>query len=398
MALGFGTIFFMDFTLSPEQFEIKRSVEAICANYDLNYWARCDTDETFPEAFFQDLARAGYTALTLPESLGGSGLGITTAAIVMQTIAESGAGMSGASTIHSYVFIPKAIALHGSEEQKKRMLPPLISGAERACLAITEPDAGIDTTRLQYRAIKEGRRYLFTGEKVWPTMGSVADRVLLIARTTPIDECKRPIDGLTLFYTKLDRHYVEARKIAKLGRNAMESCQLHFERMPIPEEDRIGEEGRGLYYLFDGLNPERIMVAAEAVGLARAALRLAATYANERIVFGRPIGMNQGVQHPLAESWMKIEAANLMMLKAATLYDSGSDCGTEANSAKYLCGEASFEACTRALMTFGGYGYAKEFHIERLLRESLLTRLVPVSPNLVLCYIAERVLGLPKSY
>ena len=388
----------MDFTYSPEQLEIKRSVESICANYDMNYWARLDSDEEFPEAFFQDMVKAGYTALTLPEDQGGSGQGIATAAMVMQTISESGAGMSGASTVHSYVFIPKAIALHGTEEQKKRMLPPLVSGDERACLGITEPDAGIDTTRLKYRAIRKGDHYLFSGEKVWPTMGSKADRILLIARTTPIEECKRPIDGLSLFYTKIDRNHVEARKIPKLGRNAMESCQLHFNEMPIPVEDRIGAEGKGLYYLFDGLNPERIMVAAEAVGLARAAIRLASNYAKERVVFERPIGMNQGVQHPLAESWMKVESANLMMMKAATLYDNRQECGAEANAAKYLCGEAAYEACSRAVMTFGGYGYAREFFVERLLRESLLSRIVPVSPNLVLCYIAERVLGLPKSY
>lgn len=388
----------MDFSHTPEQLDIKRSVESICAPYDLNYWAKCDSDEAFPEAFFQDMVKGGYTAITLPAEHGGSGLGVETAAIVMRTIAESGAGMSGASTVHSYVFIPKAIALHGTEAQKKRMLPPLISGQERACLGITEPDAGIDTTRLRYRAVKKGDHYVFSGEKVWPTMGSTADRILLIARTTPIEECKRPIDGLSLFYTKLDRRYVQAHKIPKLGRNAMESCQLHFEGLPIPVEDCIGEEGKGLYYLFDGLNPERIMVAAEAIGLARAALRLATNYAKDRVVFGRPIGQNQGVQHPLAESWMKVETANLMMHKAASLYDAGQECGAEANAAKYMCSEAAFEACTRALMTFGGYGYAKEFHVERLLREALLTRIVPVSPNLVLCYIAERVLGLPKSY
>ena len=388
----------MDFSLSPEQTEIQRSVEAICSRYDLNYWAQRDAEESFPEAFFKDMLEGGYTAITLPAEHGGAGLGIETAALVMRTIAESGAGMSGASTVHSYVFIPKAIALHGNAQQKARMLPPLISGAERACLGITEPDAGLDTTRLRYRAVKQGDHYLFSGEKVWPTMGSTADRILLIARTTPIEACKRPIDGLSLFYTQLDRRYVQARKIPKVGRNAMESCQLHFEGLPIPEEDRIGEEGKGLYYLFDGLNPERIMVAAEAIGLARCALKLAAQYANERVVFNRPIGQNQGVQHPLAESWAKVETANLMMHKAAWLYDQGLECGAEANAAKYVCAEASFEACTRAVMTFGGYGYAKEFHVERLMREALLTRIVPVSPNLVLCYLAERVLGLPKSY
>lgn len=388
----------MDFSLTPEQLEIKRSVEAICGNFDLEYWRRCDAGEEFPEEFFRAMVAGGYTALTLPEKHGGAGAGIATAAMVMQTIAESGAGMGGASTVHSYAFIPKAIALHGTAEQAARMLPPLISGAERACLAITEPNAGLDTTRLQCRAEKHGDHYVFSGEKVWPTMGSVADRVLLIARTTPAEECKRPVDGLSLFYTKIDRQRVQARRIPKLGRNAMESCQLFFDRMEIPEEDRIGEEGKGLSYLFDGLNPERIIVAAEAIGVARAALRLATSYALERKVFDRPIGMNQAVQLPLAESWAKLEAANLLMLKAATLYDRGEPCGAEANAAKYLCADASYEACTRAVLTFGGYGYAKEFHVERLLRESLLARIVPVSGNLALCYIAERVLGMPKSY
>lgn len=388
----------MDFEFSDEQKAIKSTVEAICANYGLDYWAKCDAEEAFPEAFFMDMVRNGFTALALPEDLGGSDAGIATAALVMQTIAESGAGFSGAATVHSYVFIPQAIARHGTPEQKARMLPPLISGEERACLAITEPDAGLDTTRLKALARRQGDRYVFSGEKVWPTMGTTADRVLLLARTTPIEECKRPIDGLSLFYTKIDRNHVRATKIPKLGRNAMESTQLHIEELPIPAEDMIGEEGRGLRCLFDGLNPERIMVAAEAIGLGRAALKRAVDYSQERVVFGRPIGQNQGVQHPLAESWMKLEAANLMMFKAATKYDRGEPCGAESNAAKYLAAEASFEACTRAIMAHGGYGYAKEFYVERFLREALLTKIVPVSPNLILCYIAEQVLGLPKSY
>lgn len=388
----------MDFSPSPEQSDIVATVDAICARYGLDYWARCDAEEAFPDAFFQEMVRGGFTAITLPEAYGGSGLGIATAALVMQTIAASGAGMNGASTVHSYVFIPQAIALHASDEQRARMLPPLISGEERACLAITEPDAGIDTTRLRYRAERRGDHYVFSGEKVWPTMGRSADRMLLIARTTPIEACKRPIDGLSLFYTRIDRNHVEARKIAKLGRNALESTQLHIDALPIPVEDRIGEEGRGLYYLFDGLNPERILVAAEAIGLGQAALRRASEYARERVVFGRPIGQNQAVQHPLAESWIKLEAAALLMQRAAWKYDRREPCGDDANAAKYICAEAAHEACTRAVMTFGGYGYAKDFYVERFLREALLTRLVPVSPNLILCHIAERVLGLPKSY
>lgn len=388
----------MDFTPSPEQADILATVEAICGRYGLDYWARCDAEESFPDAFFREMVEGGFTAMTLPEAYGGSGLGLSTAALVMQAIAQSGAGMNGASTVHSYVFIPEAIALHASDEQRARMLPPLISGEERACLAITEPDAGIDTTRLRYRAERQGDHYVFSGEKVWPTMGRSADRMLLIARTTPIEQCKRPIDGLSLFYTKIDRNHVEARKIPKLGRNALESCQLYIDALPIPVADRIGEEGRGLYYLFDGLNPERILVAAEAIGLGRAAIRKASEYANERTVFGRPIGQNQAVQHPLAESWIKLEAASLLVQRAAWKHDRREPCGDDANAAKYLAAEASYEACTRAVMTYGGYGYAKEFYVERFLREALLTRIVPVSPNLILCHIAERVLGLPKSY
>jgi acyl-CoA dehydrogenase len=388
----------MDFDFSDEQIAIRRTVDAICARYGLDYWARCDAEEIFPEEFFKEMVEGGFTAIALPEEQGGINAGIATAAMVMQAIAESGAGFTGAATVHSYVFIPQAINRHGTADQKERMLKPLISGQERACLAITEPDAGIDTTRIKGFARKSGNGYVFSGEKTWPTMGSTADRVLLLVRTRPIEEVARPIDGLSLFYTKLDRDHVRASKIPKLGRNAMESTTLHFDEHPIPPEDLIGEEGKGLKVLFDGLNPERIMVAAEAVGLARAALGKATDYAKERVVFGRPIGMNQGVQHPLAESWMKLEAANLMIFKAATLYDQGKPCAAEANAAKYLAAEASFEACTRAIQTHGGYGYAREFYVERFLREAMLTKLVPVSPNLILCHIAEQVLGLPRSY
>lgn len=388
----------MDFDFSEDQIAIRRTVEAICAKFDMDYWAQCDADETFPEAFFQQMVANGFTSLALPEEHGGIDSGIATAAMVMQTIAESGAGFSGAATVHSYVFIPAAIAKHGTEEQKARMLPPLITGKDRACLAITEPDAGLDTTRLKGLARKSGEGYVFTGEKTWPTMGSTADRVLLLVRTRPIEDCARPIDGLSLFYAKLDRDHVQAKKIPKLGRNAMESTTLFFDEHPLSPDDMIGEEGKGLKVLFDGLNPERIMVAAEAIGIANAALRRATDYAQDRIVFGRPIGQNQSVQHPLAESWMKLQAANLMVFKAATLYDQGKPCGADANAAKYLAAEASFEACTRAIQTHGGYGYAREFYVERFLREAMLTKLVPVSPNLVLCYVAEQVLGLPKSY
>ncbi len=388
----------MDYASNEGSTDIRGSVQAICSKYDAAYWLRCDSEERFPEEFYRDMVANGFVGLTLPESCGGAGLSISDAAVVLQTIVESGAGMTGASTIHSYVFAPNPIVVHGTEEQKQRMLPPLTDGRERACFGISEPNTGLDTTRVATRAEWNGSYYIVTGTKVWPTAGSTAARIMLLARTTPIEDCKRPVDGLSLFYTRMDRRYVQTSKIEKMGRNAMESCMVFLDGLPVPAEDRIGEEGRGFYYLLDGLNPERILVAAEAISLGRVALARAAQYAKERVVFGRPIGQNQGVQHPLAESWMQLEAANLMMMKAASLYDQGKPCGAEANAAKYLGAEAGFEACTRAVMAHGGYGYAKEYHVERFLREALLTRIAPISPQLILCYIAERVLGLPKSY
>ncbi|KRS10269.1 acyl-CoA dehydrogenase [Roseovarius atlanticus] len=388
----------MDFALNAEQKELRDAIGKVCAKFDLAYWRDCDANERYPEEFYREMVNGGWVGLTLPTEYGGAGLGITEAALVMQAIVESGAGFTGASTIHSYVFAPNAIVVHGTDEQKKRMLTPLIKGEERACFAITEPNSGLDTSRLRTRAVRNGDHYVMTGEKVWPTAASMAQRMLVIARTKPIEDCKRPIDGLSLFYTRMDPDYVRTRKIPKLGRNAVESCQIFIDGLKVPEEDRIGEEGKGFYYLLDGLNPERVLVAAEAVGLGRVSLSRATEYAKERVVFDRPIGKNQGIQHPLARCWMELEAANLMMLKAATLYDAGKSCGAEANSAKYLGAEAGYRACECAVMTHGGYGYAKEFDVERYLREVMIPRLAPVSRELVMCYIAERVLGLPKSY
>jgi len=388
----------MDFALSNEQRELRDAIGKVCAKFDLAYWRDCDASERYPEEFYREMVKGGWVGLTLPSEYGGAGLGITEAALVMQTIVESGAGFTGASTIHSYVFAPNAIVKHGTEEQKKRMLTPLIKGEERACFAITEPNSGLDTGRLRTRAVRSGDHYVMTGEKVWPTAASMAQRMLVIARTRPVEECKRPIDGLSLFYTYMDPEYVRTRKIPKMGRNAVESCQVFIDGLKVPVEDRIGEEGKGFHYLLDGLNPERILVAAEAVGLGRVSLKRATEYAKERVIFDRPIGKNQGIQHPLAECWMYLEAADLMMLKAAALYDAGEPCGAEANSAKFLGAEAGYRACERAVLTHGGYGYAQEFDVERYLREVMIPRLAPVSRELVMCYIAERVLGLPKSY
>jgi acyl-CoA dehydrogenase len=286
----------------------------------------------------------------------------------------------------------------GSEEQKRRMLPPLIAGEDKACFAVTEPDAGLDTLNLKTRAVHHGDRYLVSGQKIWISTAQVANKVLLLARTTPAAEAAKRTQGLTLFYTDLDRRHVEVREIDKMGRKAVDSNQLFFDELPVPVADRIGEEGRGFDYILHGINPERILVAAEAVGLGRAALFRAVGYAKERVVFGRPIGQNQAIQHPLARHWMELEAANLMVFRAAALYDAGQPCGAEANAAKFLAAEAALAACQSAVTTHGGMGYAKEFHVERYLREAMIARLAPVSAEMILNFIGEKVLGLPRSY
>ena len=325
----------------------------------------------------------------MPEAYGGSGLGITEAAVMMQAIAESGAGFSGASAVHMNIFGLNPVVVFGTAEQKQRWLPPLIAGKERACFAVTEPNTGLNTRKLKTKAVKRGKDYVVSGQKVWISTAQVAEKVLLLAAADA---------GLTLFYTNLDRKHVEVREIDKMGRHAVDSNQVFFDGLPVAEADRIGEEGKGFEYILHGMNPERILIGAELVGLGRCAVARAAKYAKERVVFDRPIGQNQAIQHPLAGNWMALEAASLMAFKAASLYDAGKPCGAEANAAKYLAGEACFDACQQAVMTFGGFGYAREYHVERYLRESFVGRIAPVSPQLILCFIAERVLGLPKSY
>ena len=379
----------MDFALSQEQEQIRAAIARICARFDDAYWLKQDQQGGFPTELHQALAKDGWLGIAMPEEYGGAGLGITEAAVMMQAIAESGAGFSGASAVHMNIFGLNPVVVFGNQQQKQRMLPPLIAGKERACFAVTEPDSGLNTKSIKTEAVKKGNQYLISGQKVWISTAQVAEKILLLAKTTA---------GLTLFYTDFDRRYIEVREIEKMGRKAVDSNQVFFDGLPVPEEDRIGEEGKGFEYILHGMNPERILIAAESVGLGRCALKRAAAYAKERVVFNRPIGKNQGIQHPLAANWMALEAANLMMFKAAWLYDSGKPSGAEANAAKYLAGEASFDACQQAVMTHGGYGYAKEYHVERYLREALIGRIAPVSPQLILCFIAERVLGLPKSY
>jgi acyl-CoA dehydrogenase len=334
----------------------------------------------------------------MPEEFGGAKLGITEAALMMQTIAETGAGFSGCSALHMNIFGLNPVVVFGTEEQKCRMLPPLIAGEHKACFAVTEPDAGLDTLNLKTRAERRGDHYIVSGQKIWITTAQVADKVLLLARTTPAAQVKRRTEGLTLFYTDLDRAHVEVREIEKMGRKAVDSNQLFFDGLPVPVADRIGEEGRGFDYILHGMNPERILVGAEAVGLGRAALFRAVGYAKERVVFGRPIGKNQAIQHPLARHWMELEAANLMVFKAAALYDAGKPCGAESNAAKYLGAEAALACCQTAVTCHGGMGYAKEFHVERYLREAMIARLAPVSAEMILNFIGEKVLGLPRSY
>ena len=388
----------MDFALSDAQESIRDATQKICASFDDAYWLKKDSDGGFPHDFHKAFADAGWLGICIPEEYGGSGLGITEAAIMMRAISESGAGMSGASAIHMNVFGLNPVVVFGTKAQCARMLPGIVNGTEKSCFAVTEPNTGLNTTQLKTRAVLKGDRYIVNGQKVWISTAQVAEKILLLARTTPLDEVKNPTRGLSLFYTDLDRSKISVREIAKMGRKAIDSNELFISDFEIPVEDRIGEEGRGFEYILHGMNPERILIAAEAVGLGRVALTRATAYAKARNVFNRPIGQNQAIQHPLAKNWMELEAAWLMVMSAGWQYDQGLPCGPAANAAKYLAGEAGFDACQQAVMTHGGFGYAKEYHVERYLRESLIPRIAPISPQLVLSFIAEKVLGLPKSY
>jgi len=387
----------MNFDFTPDQELLRDAIARACAPFDADYWLARDREGGFPADFHRALADAGWLGIAMPAEFGGAGLGITEAALMMQTISATGAGLSGASAVHMNIFGLHPVVVHGNAEQQARWLPPLIEGRDKACFAVTEPNTGLNTLKLKTRALREGDHYVVTGQKVWISTAQVANKMLLLARTTPVEEARGTF-GLSLFYTDLDRSKIEVREIEKMGRKAVDSNQVFIDGLRIPVADRIGEEGRGFEYILHGMNPERILIAAEAVGLGKAALARAAQYANERIVFERPIGQNQGIQHPLARSWIELEAANLMVFKAASLYDAGRPCGAEANAAKYLAGEACFRACENAILTHGGMGYAKEYHVERYLREAWIPRLAPVSPQLILCFIAEKALGLPKSY
>jgi acyl-CoA dehydrogenase len=384
---------------SEEGATIRAAIQRACEAFDDAYWAKVDREERFPEEFVAAMAAGGWLGVAMPEAVGGAGLGLREAAVMMQAVTESGAGFSGASAIHLNIFGLMPLVKFGTSDQQARHLPHIISGEDRACFAVTEPDSGLDTTSLTtFARRRPGGGWRINGRKMWTTTAQTANKILLIARTTPKEDCAKPTEGLSLFYTDLDRSRVDVTRIPKMGRAAVDSNALFIDDLDVPEEDLVGEEGAGFRYLLHGLNPERILFGAETVGLGRAALRKASAYAKDRIVFGRPIGQNQGVQHPLARAWMDLEAANLMAFHAAELYDAGQECGAFANAAKYLGAEACFKACETAMFTHGGMGYAKEYHIERYFRESMIPRLAPVSREMIFNYIAERELGLPKSY
>lgn len=384
--------------LTETQRTVREAISKICAKFPDEYWQGLDESKHFPAEFHALLAKEGWLGICLPSEFGGSQLGIAEAAIMMQTISESGAGMTGASSIHMNIFGLEPVVKFGTEEQKRRFLVPLLEGRERACFGVTEPNTGLDTLRLQSYAKRDGDSYLLSGSKMWISTAQNAHKILILVRTTPLDKVSKPSQGLSLFYTDLDRSQVEVSEIPKMGRAAVDTNTLFFDGWRVPASDLIGEENNGFKMIMHGMNAERILIAAEALGLGFAALRRASIYAGERQVFGKPIGKNQAIQHPLADSWMNLEAARLMVYQAARLYDQGYSSGEYANSAKYLAAEAAFKACERAVMTHGGMGYAKEYHVERYLREVFIPRIAPVSREMICNYVGERVLGLPKSY
>ncbi|EID77042.1 MULTISPECIES: acyl-CoA dehydrogenase family protein [Rhodococcus] len=388
----------MDFDLTEDQATIRDAVRELAGKFDEQYWVEKDGAHEFPTEFYDAFAKGGWLGITTPEAYGGHGMGITEASILLEEVAASGAGMNGASSMHLSIFGMHPVIVHGSEELKQRTLPRIVDGDLHVCFGVTEPGAGLDTTKITTFARREGDKYIVNGRKVWISKAMESEKILLLTRTTKFEDAKKKTDGLTLFLTDLDRSKIDIRPIKKMGRNAVTSNELFIDNLEIPVEDRVGEEGKGFRYILDGLNPERMLVASEALGIGRAALRRGVQYANEREVFGRPIGMNQGLQFPLADSLARLDAAELILRKATWLYDNGKPCAREANMAKYLCADAGFQAADRALQTHGGMGYSEEYHVARYFREARLTKIAPLSQEMVLNYLGEHVLGLPRSY
>lgn len=377
---------------------IREGVRGVVSKFDPDYWLERDDDGKFPHEFHKAMADAGWLGITMPEEYGGAGLGVTEAATMMHEVSSYGGGMAAASTVHINLFGPHPVVVFGTHDQKSEWIPRLVSGQDKVAFGFTEPDAGLNTTRIKTFAQKVPGGYRVNGQKVWTSTGQVANKIMLLTRTTKYEDCKKPTDGITIFYTDLDRKHIDVQRIPKMGRKAVDSNAIFIDDLFIPDEHMIGEEGKGFSYILHSLNPERVLVGVEAVAIGRDALNRAANYARERVVFDRPIGQNQGIQHPLAEKWMYLESAWLMLMKAAELYDAGKSCGAEANAGKFLGARAGYDACLQSVLTHGGFGYAKEYHVERLLREVTVTRIAPVTEQLIQSFIAEKVLDLPKSY
>ena len=388
----------MDFSISEDHRAIRDGVGAVVRRFDDEYWLARDEDGEFPREFHRAMADAGWLGITMPPDCGGAGLGVGEAVVMMHEVASHGGGMAAASTVHVNVFGAHPIVVFGTGEQRRRWLPRLVEGRDQVAFGFTEPDAGLDTTAIKTFAEKVPGGYRVRGQKVWTSTAQVASKIMLLARTTKREDCARPTDGITIFYADLDRSKIEVRRIAKMGRNAVDSNAIFIDGLFVPEADRVGDEGNGFSTILHSLNPERLLVAAEAIAIGQDALRRAVQYAKDRVVFDRPIGQNQAIQHPLAERWMALEAAWAMVMKGAWLYDHEQPCGAEANTAKFLGARAGYDAALQAVLTHGGFGYAKEYHVERLLREVTVTRIAPVTEQLILSFIAEKVLDLPKSY
>lgn len=388
----------MDFDLTDDQQLIRASVAELARRFDDHYWMDKDQRHEFPQEFYDAVAQGGWLGMTIPPEYGGHGFGITEATLLAEEVARSGGGMNAASAIHMSIFGMHPVVVHGSDELKARTLPRIASGDLHVCFGVTEPGAGLDTSRITTFAKRDGDRYIVNGRKVWISKALESEKILLLTRTQPYDEVAKKTDGMTLFLTDLDRDRVDIRPIPKMGRNAVSSNELFIDNLEVPVADRVGEEGKGFSYILDGLNPERMLIAAEALGIGRVSLERAVKYATEREVFGRPIGMNQGIQFPLADSLARLDAAELMLRKATWLYDNGKPCGREANTAKYLCADAGFTAADRALQTHGGMGYSEEYNVSRFFRESRLMKIAPISQEMILNFLGSHVLKLPRSY
>ncbi|PGH36413.1 acyl-CoA dehydrogenase [[Emmonsia] crescens] len=393
---------------SQNQLMVRDAIAKICSKFPDEYWAERDETGEYPHELHAALAKDGWIGIALPEELGGAGLGISEATMMLQTIAQSGAGLAGAQSIHANVYATQPVAKFATEEQRQRMLPKLIAGDYRVCFGVTEPNTGLETLKLRTEAIKDGDSYRISGQKIWISSAQVAKRMVLLARTTPLEEVKKPSEGLSLFFIDFDKDApgLDLRKIKKMGGRAVDANEVFFDNYRIPANTLIGNEGDGFKIVLHGMNAERCLLAGEALGLGYIALEKAAKYAKERIVFGRPIGQNQGIAHPLADAYMNLEAAKLATYHATKLYDASKTdksitqkaVGVACNSAKYLAAEAAFRACERAVLAHGGMGYAQEYHVERYLRECFVPRIAPVSREMIMNYVSEKVLDLPRSY